>query len=197
MKVFQSSIWKVTAEISALELNVKKAESLEMERQKLATLKDYLSPEQILAIDQRCDSLIEEVDNLKRKSTEAKKIGQKIENIQQDQNYMPKEEIKKTSEKIEEAKIRLKTISGRNISEEKFNKISQMHEEARKDLECIVCFDVPGKEVFSCQENHIMCRECKERVLDRCPVCRQTFVGTPPTRNRLAEKMILKLQRNI
>jgi hypothetical protein len=71
----------------------------------------------------------------------------------------------------------------------------QVQEKARKELECVICLDVPHREiqVFSCLQHHLMCSECNKHAMQSCPVCRQDFKKTPPARNRLAEKMIQQL----
>jgi hypothetical protein len=71
----------------------------------------------------------------------------------------------------------------------------QVQEKAQKELECVVCLDVPRKsaQVFSCLEHHLICSQCYQRALSFCPVCRQNFWVTQPARNRLAEKMIEQL----
>jgi hypothetical protein len=71
----------------------------------------------------------------------------------------------------------------------------QVQEKARRELECNVCYEVPRREtqVFSCMQHHLICSECNKHTMPSCPMCRQNFGLTPPTRNRLAEKMIEQL----
>ena len=71
----------------------------------------------------------------------------------------------------------------------------QVQEDAVSELECVICLMVPRKEaqVFSCQQHHLFCSECNDRLLESCPLCKENFTMIPPTRNRLAEKMIEKL----
>jgi hypothetical protein len=80
-------------------------------------------------------------------------------------------------------------------NQEEMNALLQVQEKARRELECIICLEVPRKdtEVFSCSEHHLICLECSKRNLESCPLCRQGFRGTPLARNRLAEKMISQL----
>ena len=71
----------------------------------------------------------------------------------------------------------------------------QVQENAKRELECVICLEVPKKEdqVFSCPEHHLVCLDCSKRELEACPVCKQSFKKYPITRNRLAEKMISQL----
>ena len=71
----------------------------------------------------------------------------------------------------------------------------QVHEKAQRELECVICIEVPQREtqVFSCVEHHLICLDCSRHDLELCPVCAQSFKDAPLTRNRLAEKMILQL----
>jgi hypothetical protein len=71
----------------------------------------------------------------------------------------------------------------------------QVQEKAQRELKCNVCLEVPRREtqVFSCMQHHLMCSECHKHKFESCTVCRQNFRETPPTRNRLAEKMIQQL----
>ncbi len=73
--------------------------------------------------------------------------------------------------------------------------VLQVQEKARRELECVICLEVPQREaqVFSCREHHLICSGCNEHALFACPVCRQNFRLTSPARNRLAEKMIQQL----
>ncbi len=80
-------------------------------------------------------------------------------------------------------------------NQEEMNSMLQVQENARRELECIICLEVPKKEshVFSCLEHHLICLECSKHRLESCPVCKQGFRETPLGRNRLAEKMISQL----
>ena len=82
-------------------------------------------------------------------------------------------------------------------AEKNLQDVLKVHEEASRELECVICYEVPlaSAQVFSCIEHHLLCNDCKfNRALLSCPVCRQDFQRIPPTRNRLAEKMIRALK---
>ena len=54
-------------------------------------------------------------------------------------------------------------------------------------LECPVCRDRVGKEVYQCHRGHIMCQTCRARLLT-CPVCR-SLLTLPAIRNRAMERL--------
>merc|ERR550519_551198 len=65
--------------------------------------------------------------------------------------------------------------------------------EKESDLECPVCLETAGGEIFSCVEQHLVCSQCRPRVVE-CPQCRQSYPPTP-IRHRYAEKMVGELER--
>ena len=44
----------------------------------------------------------------------------------------------------------------------------------REHLECPVCVSVPRGTIFQCNNGHILCQECHEKV-EACPTCRDLF----------------------
>ena len=54
-------------------------------------------------------------------------------------------------------------------------------------LECPVCRDRVGREVYQCHRGHIMCQGCRVRLLT-CPVCR-SLLTLPAIRNRAIERL--------
>ena len=124
------------------------------------------------------------MSDLEEKLVKARKIEKEIEQKQNDPNFLSGEILIATQNKIEKTKQVLKTMQPIDNGRE------ALKQKACKDLECVVCLDVPTGEVFSCTEHHILCSECKHKIIMFCPICRQNFVKQPPTRNRLAEKMI-------
>ena len=65
--------------------------------------------------------------------------------------------------------------------------------EKESELECPVCLETAGGEIFSCVEQHLVCSQCRPRVVE-CPQCRQSYPPTP-IRHRYAEKSVGELQR--
>ena len=65
--------------------------------------------------------------------------------------------------------------------------------EKESELECPVCLETAGGEIFSCVEQHLVCSQCRPRVVE-CPQCRQSYPPTP-LRHRYAEKSVGELER--
>ena len=104
--------------------------------------------------------------------------------------------IEKGQDALRELGSTTQYMSPQDSSHETLNAVLQAQQDARRELECVICLDVPlvDTRVFSCLEQHLMCATCCQQNLRSCPVCRQSFGQTPPARNRLAEMMISRLQ---
>ena len=76
--------------------------------------------------------------------------------------------------------------------ESNLHAVLDVQQEICQELECVICLEVPlaSKRVFSCSQHHLICDNCAGHVLKSCPVCQENFVKSPPTRNRLAEKIL-------
>mmetsp|Transcript_22763 Transcript_22763/g.42760 ORF Transcript_22763/g.42760 Transcript_22763/m.42760 type:complete len:481 (-) Transcript_22763:321-1763(-) len=63
-----------------------------------------------------------------------------------------------------------------------------------KDLHCAVCTDFPEKEIFQCENGHLMCDHCHKRVIQGanpfCPICRVRLSRDRKCRNRFAEVVL-------
>merc|ERR1712150_91997 len=81
----------------------------------------------------------------------------------------------------------------RNVKERHVNFLLNSMEEKKSDLECPVCLETAGGEIFSCVEQHLVCSQCRPRVVE-CPQCRQPYPPTP-LRHRYAEKIAAELQK--
>ena len=63
------------------------------------------------------------------------------------------------------------------------------------DLECPVCLQIAGGEIFSCVQQHLICSQCRPDVeKDGCPECRQPY-PPDPLRHRFAEKIAVELEK--
>ena len=80
----------------------------------------------------------------------------------------------------------------RNMKERHVNFLLNSMEEKQSELECPVCLETAGGEIFSCVEQHLVCSQCRPRVVE-CPQCRQSYPPTP-LRHRYAEKIAGELE---
>jgi len=60
------------------------------------------------------------------------------------------------------------------------------------DEECPVCLEVSTSPIYSCDEQHIICSDCKPKV-KICPECREPYPDKP-RRHRYAEKAAKELE---
>jgi hypothetical protein len=132
---------------------------------------------------------------LEDKLSKYKELKQKIEQQEYDPAFLTEASYKTMQLKVEKAKQVLQTIqTADNIRSEKgFNAHMNVKQGTTSELECVICMELPIKHVFSCTEQHIVCSKCNLKI-DKCPICRQDFKATPTSRNRLAEKIILRLK---
>jgi hypothetical protein len=140
--------------------------------------------------------LQEEINVAKEKLEKAISINAKMSYIERNPDFLPPLGIEQLKEELCRVNSIFQNISLQGPSMEAgLDAILRVQTEARDELECIICLDVPsqGVPVFSCLEHHLLCSDCAKQILQSCPVCRQNFRETPPTRNRLAEKMIERL----
>ena len=174
--------------------SVRSAQSLQEHLDKLTTSEDFMSNETIDETKEKVSRKRKKLQDLEERLSKAKKVNEEIDQKKQNPKFLTKELIAATLERIEKTQQVLTTMTGsNNASEISFNQVLQVQTDACKELECVVCLQVPRTEVFSCTEHHILCSDCKNKILRLCPVCRQNFAKIPPARNRLAEKMILRL----
>ena len=183
----QIHVTTIKREIEKLEEKIRNAKSIQQDLDQLNALKDYMPGE------------ISKVDAEKSKSlTEPLKIKEQIEQKLEDPSYLSPVQLIVAQLNLEKAKHAINSVntseSANNGALESLNAVLEVQQKAREELECVVCLEVPDGNVFSCSEQHILCSKCKQKIILLCPICRQNFTKTPPTRNKLAEKMILKLK---
>ncbi len=66
------------------------------------------------------------------------------------------------------------------------------------ETSCPICYEdyLPPKTIFSCANGHSVCKQCLDRMSGHyCSQCREDFWFRPPRRNRLAEKLCLRILR--
>jgi hypothetical protein len=127
---------------------------------------------------------------------EARQINTKISLLERNPSLQQSsKEMKMMIEKAKEILRNLESITEESSSEA-LNAVLQAQQDAREELQCVICLDVPRADthIFSCLEQHLICTACNQKRLSSCPICRQSFEQSPQARNRLAEKMIRRLQ---
>ena len=62
-----------------------------------------------------------------------------------------------------------------------------------KSLECPVCLETAEGDIYSCQEQHLICSTCRPKVTE-CPECRVAY-KFPLRRHRYAEKTAVELRK--
>jgi hypothetical protein len=162
-------------------------ENLEQQICKVGSSDDFINDHQ---------QLQEEIKDIKEKIEKATAINVKISEIERNPTFLQNSAIGQLKEELNKVKHVFQTISSQGSAiEAGLDAILKVQNEARDELECVVCLEVPSKrvQVLSCLEHHLLCSDCAKQILQSCPVCRQNFRKTPPTRNRLAEKMIQRL----
>jgi flavin-binding protein dodecin len=165
----------------------REVDNLEKQICKMGATDDFLNVKQ---------QLQEEINIAKDKLQKAITVITKISAIHRNPDFLPLSGIEKLKEELGKVQTVFKNISLQGPSMEAgLDAILKVQNEARDELECVVCLEVPllGVQVFSCLQHHLLCSDCAKKILQSCPVCRQNFKQNPPIRNRLAEKMIQRL----
>ena len=125
------------------------------------------------------ESLIER--NLENLTAAEVNLSEEIEKLRSSQ-------LRKTEPVLSSEKQKLISFLTRTIKEKE-----EAIRERESDLECPVCLQTAGGEIFSCAEQHLVCSQCRPRVTE-CPQCRQPYPPTP-IRHRYAEKSVRQLER--
>ena len=190
----------VANEVKLMELRLKKAKAIKERLERLRRSHDYMDDVTVHEIEKCLAQSKNNNPYLEEKLDKYKILKEKIEQQEGDPAYLTVSGFKLLQEKHAKAKQVLQTIqtseSNNLTSQKSFNNQLNVKEGTSSELECVICLELPVKQVFSCLEHHILCRKCDAKV-DKCPICRQSFKTTPTTRHRLAEKIILRLKTSI
>ena len=67
--------------------------------------------------------------------------------------------------------------------------------ELEEELECIVCMETSKAPIYCCQEQHLVCSDCRPRIRQtgQCPSCRVRYPGGELLRHRAAERTAVRL----
>ena len=139
----------------------------------------------------------QKINKMKQKLLGAQQINNQIDLLQKDSSYLNEEGLSELTKSITEAEDTLKILNEPEDTEDYLSDLILVQDRASRQLECVVCLQVPSKtvQVFSCSVHHLLCTKCMNNpAIFLCPICQQDFRKNPPTRNRLAEKMIQALQ---
>jgi hypothetical protein len=185
---------KLNKEIQTDECSISKSSDLNLEIENLERQACEIRSSEDWINLQGQQQLQEEISSAKEKTRKAIPILDRISTIERNPAFLHLSDIEQLNEELGKVKIVFQNISLQGPSME-LDAILKVKTEARDELECVVCLEVPslGFQVFSCLEHHLLCSDCAKHILQSCPVCRQNFMQNPPTRNRLAEKMIQRL----
>merc|ERR1719300_961643 len=89
------------------------------------------------------------------------------------------EDIKVRQEKHrsqEMAKNKIKKLQPENLRLLEY--IDSKIEAKEKELECPVCLEVASVPIFCCDDQHIICSDCRPKV-SVCPECRDPYPAKP------------------
>ncbi len=137
--------------------------------------------------------LQKEIEAAKEKIKQAAENNSKIFAIKKNPAFLSISSVDKLKDELGRVKNVFHSISSQgSMMEAGLDAILRVQTEARDELECVVCLEVPSKDiqVFSCLQHHLLCSDCAKQIHGTCPICRQNFKKVPLARNRLAEKMI-------
>ena len=182
-----------------LKTRILDSEENEVSLKMIESSEDFLSPAQIARTYQEIADLRKAVETKKESLQKAEALDTEVANLRQ--IILTIEEKDEIKAQIYEAENGLKSLLEPlqlipNTSVEQLTSVLQVQENACRELECVVCIEVPQHpfQVFSCSNHHLLCTKCKNNpVISKCPVCKQDFAKTAAERNRLAEKMIQML----
>ena len=182
-----------------LKTRISDSEENEVSLARIESSEDFLSPAQIARTHQEIADLRKAVEAKKESLQKSEALDPEIASLRQ--VILTVEEKDEIRAQIKEAEDGLKSLLETlqlipNTSAEQLTSVLQVHEDACRELECVVCIEVPKHlfQVFSCSNHHLLCANCKNNpVISKCPLCKQDFAQYAAERNRLAEKMIQML----
>ena len=169
---------------------------------------------EVAKVKESFERMLSRQEEMQSKVFMATILQNKIEDLRKDPDYLSEEEVDRLKAQLEteikaslavEAKIHQLTSNNDFLDEVKIklleDKILQLKNPQQdgcmssQDLECTICLSLPeaikdAGQMFSCQQHHMICRECLRPEIQACPVCRQDFQLVSPLRNYLAERLV-------
>ncbi len=85
--------------------------------------------------------------------------------------------------------ISLKKQNQDKMGKRGIGETSKMETEIKDRLQCPICFEIPLKEIYQCENGHTFCDECAKGIRNMCPQCRMSL-GNKKIRNRALEALL-------
>ena len=131
---------------------VKDAKAINADLTQLYLSKEYMSDGTFAETEQKLGRKRKKLAKLENLYAKAKKVKADIAEKEGDKKYMTADEVSDTMEKIENVQQVLKNMNKTDMPVQ----VQQNNEKANKELECVVCLEIPFGMVCSCKEHHIL-----------------------------------------
>jgi len=144
---------------------------------------------------------VEEKDEILKESLKKKKQLEDLIETEVDANKQSRRQLEKEIGSLQariddlaREEANMSNIADKaNLEAQRFLlNIDKKIEAKESDLECPVCMEVSTAPIFSCDEQHIICSDCRPKV-SICPECREPYPDKP-RRHRYAEKAAKELE---
>merc|ERR1719430_983058 len=150
-----------------------------------------------MELQMRKDQLAKDIEDEDQKLEKILKKKNKLENFISEKISENKQAKRQLEKEIEDIKARQEKRRSEEIARNKIEKLQPENlklleyidgkiEAKEKELECPVCFEVASVPIFCCDDQHIICSDCRPKV-STCPECRDPYPAKP-RRHRYAEK---------
>jgi len=152
--------------------------------------------DQLTRIQERRDQLVQDLHKKDEKLNESLKKKRILEDFIAQEVDANKQAKLGLEREIEFIKTRMEDMDKESQSEkvneikpeiQKFlDNINRKIDAKERDLECSICLEVSSAPIYCCDEQHIICSDCRPKVTI-CPECREPY-PSKPRRHRYAEK---------
>ena len=146
--------------------------------------------------NERVKSLMKSVT---KKEATLKKLEADFELLKKEKKKSVKYLVRSITEK--EATLKELEVDFELLKKEKNERVKNLvrsiteMERTLKELECVVCLDTGSFPLYCCQEQHLVCSDCRlgVRRTGKCPSCRAPYPGGDLLRHRFAERTAERL----
>ena len=188
----------LTSEVSLVESKGKEMSVLisavdEVEDEKHAKQKQVADIDgQMMELQMRKDQLVKDIEDGDQKLEKILKKKTKLENFIAEKVNENKRAKRQLEKEIEDIKARQERQKSEEMARNKIEKLQPENlrlleyidgkiEAKEKELECPVCFEVASVPIFCCDDQHIICSDCRPKVmyldLETLLLCQQSFSG--------------------